>query len=56
VTSINDSLASLPAGCSTKPDTVETGGFTFGPQVQNPYGPLALPITVNLSVTFAIAS
>ncbi len=55
VTSINDTFASLPPGCGTKPDTVETSGFNFAPQNQNAYGPLVLSITVNLNITFGIS-
>lgn len=44
----------LPTGCETKPDTID-GPATGPPPFPSLYGPLALPITVNETITFAIA-
>ena len=55
VEAINATPNFLPAGCSTKPDTIDASG-NGPPPFPSYYGPLTLPITVNETVTFAIAA
>jgi hypothetical protein len=54
VLAINDAQTYLPPGCGTKPDTLDSQQNNFAFQA-NLYAPLELPITVNETVTFAIA-
>ena len=55
VTAIGDTQTFLPPGCAAKPDAIDTTQ-TSNPQNVSWYAPLAVPITVNEAVTFAIAN
>jgi hypothetical protein len=53
IVALNAAQIYLPPGCPTKPDAIEpngNGGVGFG----NLYGALNLPITVNLTLTYAV--
>jgi uncharacterized protein YggE len=53
VIALNAAQIFLPPGCPTKPDAIEPGG-NAGVGFGNLYSTLTLPITVNLTLTYAL--